>query len=304
MDTAVLRTYVHIIEEGSFAGAARRMGVSRSLVSKYVSDLEARLGAQLLTRSTRSLSPTELGRSYFEQVREILQHLDDADDSVRQGVGMVAGKLRIGAPVTFTLQVLNPHVMRFMEAYPDVRLDLSLDDGCVDPVAAGFDATIRVGVLDDSSMRARHLCEVDTVLVASPEYLAEHGTPTEPADLSAHRILYYTNTKSAGTWPFRRGNEVIHQKVTPAFSTNNGDMIRTAALDGQGVALTVGFQVAADLAAGRLVPILTNYGLPELPVSVIWPSSRNMGAALRAFVDFLGQSDFHSRRVVSPELVK
>ncbi|WP_112308942.1 LysR family transcriptional regulator [Pseudogemmobacter bohemicus] len=294
MDTAVLRTYVHIIEEGSFAGAARRMGVSRSLVSKYVSDLEARLGAQLLTRSTRSLSPTELGRSYFEQVRAILQHLDEAEDSVRQGVGRVAGKLRIGAPVSFTLQVLNPHVMRFMEAFPDVRLDLSLDDGCVDPVAAGFDATIRVGMLEDSAMRARHLCQVDTVLVASPAYLAEHGSPEEPADLAGHRILYYTNSKSAGTWPFRRGEEVIHQKVTPAFSTNNGDMIRTAALDGQGIALTVGFQVATDLAEGRLVPILTRYGLPELPVSVIWPTSRNMSAALRAFVDFLGKSDFHA----------
>ncbi len=290
MDTAVLRTYVNIIEEGSFAGAARRMGISRSLVSKYVSDLEARLGAQLLTRSTRSLSPTDLGRSYFEQVRDILQHLDEADDSVRLSAGRVAGRLRIGAPISFTLKVLQPHVMRFMEENPDVRLDLSLDDGCVDPVAAGFDATIRVGVLEDTSMRARYLCQVGTMLVASPEYLAEHGTPQVPAELIAHRCLYYTNTRSSGTWPFRKGGEVIHQKITPAFSSNNGDMIRTAALNGQGIAVTVGFQVAEDLAAGRLVPILTDYGLPELPVSIIWPSSRNMTAALRAFVDYLGKS--------------
>ncbi len=291
MDTAVLRTYVHIIDEGSFAGAARRMGISRSLVSKYVSDLEARLGAQLLTRSTRSLRPTGLGQTYYEQVREILRNLDEAEDSVRQGAGRVAGRLRVGAPVSFTLQVLNPHVMRFMEENPEVRLDLSLDDGCVDPVAAGVDATIRVGLLEDSALRARQLCMVDTVLVASPAYLAEHGTPLLPADLQDHRCLYYTNSRSSGTWPFRHGEEVIHQKVTPAFSSNNGDMIRKAALDGQGIALTVGFQVADDLKAGRLVPLLTGYGLPELPVSVIWPSSRNMSAALRAFVDFLSQRD-------------
>lgn len=287
MDTAVLRTYVHIVEEGSFAAAARRMGVSRSMASKYVSDLEARLGARLLTRSTRSLRPTELGQSYYERVRDILKDLDAAEDSVRRSAGRVAGRLRIGAPVSYTLQVLNPQVMRFMEDYPEVVLDLSLDDGCVDLVSGGFDAIIRVGMLEDSSLRAKHLHMVETVLVASPEYLATHGTPQDPADLGGHRILYYTNSRGSGTWSFLRDGETVHQKVQPAFASNNGDMIRTAAIEGKGIGLTVGFQVAEDLAAGRLVPLLTDFALPPLPVSVIWPSSRNMSAALRAFVDFL-----------------
>ena len=289
MDTAVLQTYLHIVDEGSFAAAARRMGISKSLSSKYISDLEASLGARLLTRSTRSVRPTDVGLEYYAQVKDVLSRLEVANEAVRQVSQRAAGRLRVGTPISYTLKVLQPHVMRFVEEFPEVQLDLVLDDSCNDLVGDGFDAVIRVGELDDSGLFARRLHSARILVVASPEYLAEHGTPERPADLLNHRCLHYTNMRGSGTWPFQHGNEIIHQKIHPFFSSNNGEMIRAAALEGKGIAMGVDFMVTEDLAAGRLVQVMPEFSFPDLPVNMVYASSRNMTAALRAFLDFLGR---------------
>ncbi len=290
MDTSVLQTYLHIVDEGSFAAAARRMGISKSLTSKYISDLEASLGARLLTRTTRSVRPTEVGLEYYRQVKEVLGRLETANEAVRHISARPSGRLRVGSPVSYTLNVLQPLVMRFVEEYPEVQLELVLDDSRSDMIADGLDAVVRVGELDDSAQYARRLHSARVLVVASPAYLAEHGTPERPSDLLAHRCLYYTHMRGAGTWPFRQNDEIIHQKIHPFFSANNGEMIRSAALEGKGVAMGVDFLVDADLAAGRLVQVLHDYTLPDLPVNLVYPSSRNMTAALRAFLDFLGRN--------------
>ena len=287
MDTAVLQTYVHIVDEGSFAAAARRMGISKSLSSKYISDLEASLGARLLTRSTRSVRPTEVGIDYYRQVKEVLTRLEVANETVRQVSQHPSGRLRIASPISYTLKVLQPQMMNFVETYPDVQLDLVLNDSTNDLVGDGFDAVIRVGELEDSSLYARKLHAVKVLTVASPSYLEIFGTPEKPADLVNHRSLYYTNIKGAETWPFRHNDEIIYQKIYPFFSSNNGEMIRAAALDGKGIAMGVDFLVDEDLQSGRLVQVLPEFSLPDLPVHLIYPSTRNMTAALRAFMDFM-----------------
>ena len=253
MDTSVLQTYLHIVDEGSFAAAARRMGISKSLTSKYISDLETSLGARLLTRTTRSVRPTEVGLEYYRQVKEVLGRLETANETVRHVSARPSGRLRVGSPVSYTLNVLQPLVMRFVEEYPEVQLELVLDDSRSDMIADGLDAVVRVGELDDSALFARRLHSARVLVVASPSYLAEHGTPERPSDLLAHRCLYYTHMRGAGTWPFRQNDEIIHQKIHPFFSANNGEMIRSAALEGKGVAMGVDFLVAEDLAAGRLI---------------------------------------------------
>lgn len=289
METAVLQTYVHIVDEGSFAAASRRMGISKSLTSKYIADLEASLGTRLLTRTTRSVRPTEIGAEYYRQVKEILGQLESANESVRQVATRASGRLRVGAPISYSLNVLQPHVMRFVEAYPDIQLELVLDDGRSDVIAEGLDAVIRVGDLGDSSLMVRRLHSAQVLVVASPGYLADHGRPETPADLSAHRCLYFTHMRGAGTWPFRQNDEIVHQKIQPFFASNNAQMIRLAALEGTGIAMAVDFLVAEDLAAGRLVQVLPEFSLPDLPVSLIYPPSRTMTAALRAFLDCLTQ---------------
>lgn len=287
METAVLRTFLHIVDGGSFAEAARRMGISKSLCSKYISDLEASLGARLLTRSTRSVKPTAVGLDYSARVREILTQLDAATEAVRAISAQPSGPLKVGAPIFYTLRVLQPHMLRFIEQHPEIQLEAVLDDERADLVGDSFDAVIRIGDLDDSGLFARHLHDVRLMLVASPGYLAAHGVPVKPSDLSDHRSIYYTNLRGSGTWPFRRGNEVIHQKIVPVFQTNNGEMVRAAAMDGKGIAMMPVFMIDEELRDGRLVPILTDFFLPEIPVNLIYPSRRHMTAALRAFMEFM-----------------
>ncbi len=293
MDIAVLQAYVHVVDEGSFAAAARRMGISRSLSSKYISDLENSLHVRLLTRTTRSVRPTEAGLDYYHRVKAALQELDSANEAARSVSERPSGRLRIGSPVSYTLKVLNPQVMRFMATYPDIQLDLVLDDQCADLVNDGLDAVIRVGELDDSAIFARRLHGAESLIVASPAYLAEQGTPASPSDLNGHRLLHYTNMRGAATWPFHKDKDVLHQKIQPSFSSNNGDMLRAAALEGRGIAMMVDFLVADDLASGALVRVLPDYPMPALPVHLLYPSNRNMTAALRAFVDFMAKAQRH-----------
>ncbi|SEM57880.1 DNA-binding transcriptional regulator, LysR family [Gemmobacter aquatilis] len=286
MDTAILQTYVHIVDEGSFAAAARRMGISKSMCSKYISDLETSLGARLLTRSTRSVKPTTLGMEYYGKVKEILDRLQQANETVRSTSSHASGHLKVGAPISYTLRVLQPYLMRFTEDYPDVLLETVLDDSCTDLIGDGFDAAIRIGELDDSSLYVRRLHGSRVYVIASPGYVRDHGVPQKPSDLSNHRCLYYTNMRGSGTWPFQHGNEIVYQKIHPVFSANNGDLIRAAALAGKGIALMPEFMIEEDLRSGALVPLLSDYSLPEIPISLVYPTRKNMTAALRAFLDF------------------
>ena len=286
MDIAILRTFVAIVDEGSFAAAARRMAISKSLCSKYISDLEADLGVRLLNRTTRSVTPTAAGQDYATRIREVLAGLDEASEAVRALSDNPAGPLKIGSPIIYTLKVLQPHLLRFIEDNPDVRLEVVLDDGKADMMVGGFDAVIRIGHLPDSALTARKLHEAKIVMVASPGYIAKHGAPRTPAELTRHRCLHYSNLRGSGTWPLQQGNELIHQRVQITFASNNSELLRSMAVEGRGIAMLPLFALGDELQTGALVPLMCDHTVPDLPVSLVFPSRRLMTAAMRSFLNF------------------
>ncbi|MFP1645800.1 LysR family transcriptional regulator [Pontitalea aquivivens] len=286
METNILRAYALIVEEGTFSAAALRLGISKSMCSKHISDLEQTLGARLLTRSTRSVKPTAIGVEYYAKVRRILDLLDEVNECVKLESATATGKLRIGSPVSYSLRLMQAHILQFLQDYPGIQLESVFDDRKSDLIAEGFDAVIRIGDLEDTSMVARRLDSVKTLVVATPDYLHQHGTPERPGDLASHKVIHYTNMQGAETWPFQKDDELIWQKVHPRFSSNNGEIIRLAALAGHGIAYLPEFLIAEDLQAGTLVPIMTEFRRPDLPVSIIYPSRKNPSAALKAFLDF------------------
>lgn len=286
MDISVFRTFVSVIDEGSFSGAALRMGISRSLCSKHVADLEADLGVRLLTRTTRKVTPTATGLSYCQALRDVLTRLDEATEAVKATSASLSGSLKIGSPIFYTLKVLQPHLLDFMERYRDVQLQIVLDDGASDIVGDGFDAVIRIGNLKDSTLHARRLHAVRIMLVAAPDYLSRNGRPEKPADLLRHDCLHYTNLPGNLTWPLRRGSRTIRQPVRPIFFSNNTEMLHSMALNGKGLALLPEFVVRDGIAAGQLEVVMCEYALPDLPVNLVYPSGKLMTGAMRSFLDF------------------
>ena len=285
MDISVFRTFVSVVDEGSFAAAAQRMGISRSLCSKHIADLESDLGVRLLTRTTRKVTPTPTGLSCSRDLREILARLDRATEAAR-ATANPSGALKIGSPIFYTLKVLQPHLLDFMERFRDIRLQVVLDDGSSDIVGGGFDAVIRIGNLADSTLHARRLHSVRILLVGSPGYLDRSGRPERPADLLRHDCLHYTNLPGNLTWPLRRGSRTIRQPIRPSFSSNNTELLHAMAVNGKGLALLPEFVVRDDIAAGRLAVLMTDYALPDLPVNLVYPSGKLMTGAMRSFLDF------------------
>ncbi len=286
MDISVFRTFVSVVDEGSFSTAALRMGISRSLCSKHVADLEAHLGVRLLTRTTRKVTPTPMGLSYSRDLREVLARLDAATESVKAASGNLSGTLKIGSPIFYTLKVLQPHLLDFMERHRDVQLQIVLDDGASDIIGDGFDAVIRIGNLKDSTLYARKLHTVRIMLVAAPDYLDRNGRPERPADLLRHDCLHYTNLPGNLTWPLRRGSRTIRQPVRPSFFSNNTELLHSMAVNGRGLALLPEFIIRDDVEAGRLVILMPEYALPDLPVSLVYPSGKLLTGAMRSFLDF------------------
>lgn len=286
MDISVFRTFVSVVDEGSFSTAALRMGISRSLCSKHVADLETHLGVRLLTRTTRKVTPTPMGLSYSRDLREVLARLDAATESVKAASGNLSGTLKIGSPIFYTLKVLQPHLLDFMERHRDVQLQIVLDDGASDIIGDGFDAVIRIGNLKDSTLYARKLHTVRIMLVAAPDYLDRNGRPERPADLLRHDCLHYTNLPGNLTWPLRRGSRTIRQPVRPSFFSNNTELLHSMAVNGRGLALLPEFIIRDDVEAGRLVILMPEYALPDLPVSLVYPSGKLLTGAMRSFLDF------------------
>lgn len=286
MDISVFRTFVFVVDEGSFAAAAQRMGISRSLCSKHIADLEADLGVRLLARTTRKVTPTAIGVSFVDELRGILDRLDSATEAVRATTASRSGVLKIGSPIFYTLKVLQPHLLDFMERFRDIQLQVVLDDGASDIVGQGFDAVIRIGNLADSTLHARRIHSARIMLVAAPDYLARAGRPEVPADLLRHDCLHYTNLPGNLTWPLRRGSRTIRQTVKPSFSSNNTELLHSMALNGKGLALLPEFIIGDDVAVGRLEVLMTDYALPDLPVNLVYPSGKLLTGAMRSFLDF------------------
>ncbi len=283
-----MRTLVAVVSEGSFSRAAERLSMSPQLVSKYVAQLESRLGARLINRSTRRLSVTEVGQAYYERCGDVLADIDEMENAVGDATAAARGKLRINAPMTFGTMHLSRAIAEYQCEQPQVSVDLTLDDRVVDIVSEGYDIAIRIGRLRESSLVARKLAPVRLVVCGAPDYLAERGVPKTPRDLEDHECLRYTLSSDSGQWEFREGEETHAVKVNGAFLANNGDAIRLAALAGRGLALQPTFIVGDDIRAGRLQLLLQDYDVEPMGVYAVYAHRKYLSGKVRTFVDFLG----------------
>ncbi|MYZ44397.1 LysR family transcriptional regulator [Schauerella aestuarii] len=283
-----MEVFVMVVSRGSFVRASEALDTSPANVTRYITELEAHLGTRLLNRSARTLSLTESGAAYYARGRYLLEAFADADAIAQQATIQPRGRLRVNVPVSFGIARLAPLWPVFMARYPDVELDIALIDGIVDIVEEGFDLAIRISRLPSGTHAARKLMTSRNVVCASPGYLAVHGAPDTPQDLKAHRCLGYTYARTAQAWQFVDSEQVPHTvTVRYRMHTNNGDTARAAALAGCGIIWQPTFLIGDDLRAGRLVPLLPGYRMPDIDVLAVYPSRRQLSANVRVMVDFL-----------------
>lgn len=287
---AEMEAFVHVVDQGGFTEAARKLGVSKSAVSKHVAALESRLAVRLLNRTTRRVSPTEIGLAYYDRARTVLKDAAEADDMVTAMQAEPRGALRISVPVTFGLTHLSGAVLAFLEAYPEVEIHLVLDDRFVEIVAEGFDLAIRIGTLADSSLRARRLAESRMMLVAAPAYLAARGVPRTLDDLTEHQLLHYSNLSTGNVWRLTTAKGQERQiRVGGRLTANNGETLRRAAEAGLGITMQPAFILGDAVREGRLVEILPDHPLEAVGIHAVYPPGRFTQPKLRVFIDFLAE---------------
>ncbi len=283
-----LRVFVAVVEQGSFAAAADHLGLSRTAASKHVQDLEARLGAALLSRTTRSVSLTHTGAAYFERARGILEELEAADAEAGLQTRTPRGRLRMSVPVSFGVCHLAPQLKGFMDLFPEVHLDLVVSDRQVNLVDEGFDLTIRIGELADSSLIARRIATTRLILCAAPAYLDANGRPAQPSDLSAHTCLGYPYWSGQREWRFTGPQGEKHKvQVDNHLWSNNGDLLLNAAIGGCGIIRQPDFIIHEALTRGELVELLPDFAKPEVGIHAVYPPAAVIPLRLRVFLDYL-----------------
>ncbi|KAB8054667.1 LysR family transcriptional regulator [Janthinobacterium rivuli] len=283
-----MEIFVAVVDAGSFTAAAEAFQISPVMVGKHIKYLEERLGARLLARTTRRQSLTEIGQQYVEQCRQILASIHAAERGAEAMRTAPRGKLKITAPVSFGSECIAPLLADYLDAYPEVSLELNLNDRTVDLVEEGFDAAIRIGKLEDSAMVARALRPYAMVMCAAPAYLARHGTPRTPADLARHECLDFMQWTRHVRWRLARSGDDDGSPVRESrFRSNNGQALRVAALHGFGIVMQAEILMAGDIAAGRLVPLLADYVPAPRPMHLVYARDRQPTPKLTTFIDFL-----------------
>jgi DNA-binding transcriptional LysR family regulator len=283
-----LQAFVAVVEAGSFTAAADRLDIAKSAVSRRVSALEERLGAQLLRRTTRRLNLTETGQSFYEHSTRILADLDEAEAAVAQEHGELRGVLRVALPLSFGVRHMSAPIGSFCRLHPRVSFELDLNDRRVDLLAEGVDLALRIGRLADSTLIARRLFEARTVVCASPAYLERHGTPGTPGDLVDHDCLVYGNLPDPTRWVCTDSEGDRHSTdVHAAMTASSGDFLCAASVEGLGIAMQPTFIAGDAIGRGELVPILTDYNWPVAPAYAIYPPTRHLSYRVREFIDFL-----------------
>ena len=282
---AAMESFVRTVERGSFAAAAAGRGLSASMVGNHVRFLEERLGTSILNRTTRQHSLTEIGRAYYERCRGILAEVEAAETAADTLRAVPRGLLRITAPVTLGTTVLPRLLAGYLHRYPEVRVDLVLQDHRLDLMADEMDVAIRAGVLPDSNLIARALPPLQLVVCAAPSYLAAHGTPGEPAELASHNCLDFTHAAAPLQWRLAGHGHEAAINVGGNLRINSGQALRNAALAGIGIVMQPDVLVSDDLAAGRLVRILDKYTAPALALHLLTLPNRQTTPKLRSFID-------------------
>jgi DNA-binding transcriptional LysR family regulator len=285
---AEMEAFVTVVDAGGFTEAARKMGVSKSAISKSISALEGRLAVRLLNRTTRRVSPTEVGLAYYDRARAVIKDAEEADSMVTAMQDTPQGSLRISVPVSLGMGEISDAISRFLTAYPNVEVNMVLDDRFVELLAEGFDMAIRIGVLADSSLKARKLTEVHVRLAASPAYLAEHGIPRTIDDLNHHHLLHYSNLSTGNFWRLRTpSGQERHIRAGGRLTANNGNSLMKAAEAGIGIAWLPSFILGDAISAGRLVEILPEMSQPPLGIYAVFPPGPFPQPKLRVLIDFL-----------------
>lgn len=289
-DLYQLKAFCAIVEHGSFTRAAAHLGISASVLSQIIKDLEVRLDLRLLNRTTRSISATEAGRKVYDQAKPAFQALDSIGDLSAEANGRISGQLRLNASRIAATIYLAPMLSGFLKDYPDVSVDIRVEDRLVDVVGDGFDAGIRLGERLHQDMIAVPLSgDIQMKVVASPAYLERFGTPNHPDDLSSHRCLCYRNPSDSSVyrWEFERGSEKRDVTVSGPIIVDEPAMLPVIAAEGVGIAYQFSHQVDRLIASGELVQLLSGWTPPFPGFFVYYPSRRQMAPALRAFVDHI-----------------
>ncbi len=279
--------FIKVVDTRSFTAAAERLNLSKSVVSRRIAELENRLGARLLNRTTRKLSLTEVGQAYYERCSRILTDLEEAEQAVADLHAAPRGRLRVNAPVSFGMQHLAPAIAEFLARYTSIEIEMDLNDRYVDLIDEGYDLAVRIGRLRDSSLIAKRLAPARRVVCASPAYLEQHGTPATPEELINHNCLIYTNVPAAEQWQFRVGEEMRTVRVSGSLRANNGDLLHAAAVAGVGIVVLPTFMVGQALSSGALKTLLLDCYTSESNVYAVYPQNRHLSPKVRAFVDFL-----------------
>ena len=285
-----MRLFVEVVNRGSFTGAAEKTGLSRAQLSKSVMQLESFLGARLLNRTTRKISLTETGQIYFERCTAILQEVEEAEAVAREMTDNPSGNLLLAAPTSFGVRHLENLIPQYLKKYPNMQISLSLNDRFVDVIAEGYDLVIRIAELADSSLISRRIAPCKRVFCASPDYLNNFGTPQVPQDLAIHRCLVYSNELKPDSWDLHGPEGIESVKINGPFCSDNGDVLRSAAVAGLGITLLPTFIVGPDLQAGRLQQVLSEYCPPEIAIYALFPSRKYLSAKVRSFIEFLTEN--------------
>lgn len=285
-----MRTFAKVVESGSFAGAAARLGVSPGTVSDHVKELEKRLGTQLIHRTTRKLALTDTGRVFYERSTRILADLEEAEQVAGDPQAAPRGELRVNATPAFGMMQLSPAISDFTARFPEVSVELMLSDRMADLIDEGFDVAVRVEPIPDSSLIARQLGPVRVVICATPGYLERHGRPETPADLAGHNCLTITGPSQLRNWHLTGADGTpVDIRVSGHLRSNSAGVLMCAALAGQGLVCLPTFITGDALRTGRLVTVLDQYVAQPFTLRALYPPNRHLSAKVRAFVDFLAE---------------
>ncbi|OYD65055.1 UNVERIFIED_ORG: LysR family transcriptional regulator [Burkholderia sp. CF145] len=287
---AAMEIFVSVAEAGSFSAAAKRMNVGQPAISKSVAQLEERLGVRLILRSTRGLTMTDAGQRFYEHAKRAIQEADDAEQVVRHASDSLSGKLRVSAAVTFACLHVLPSLDSFLSRHPKLEIDLKLDDRIIDLLEEGMDVALRMGALTDSSMTARRIGRSPRLVVGTPDYFSRAGVPTTPAELDRHQAIVYSQGGGGETWTFRQNDSDVDVTVSGRVRVSAAEGMRTAVLNGVGLAIASRWMFSPELASGKVEAVLTDWTLPAVDLWAVFPSGRLVTAKARAFVEFVEEA--------------
>jgi DNA-binding transcriptional LysR family regulator len=284
---AAIEIFIRVVDTGSFSAAARHYDVGQPAVSKAIAQLEEWLGVKLLLRTTRALTPTEAGTSFYQRARRAVEEADEAVLAARGTASGLAGKLRVSAAVCFARLHIVPRLPEFLAQHPNLELELVLDDRNIDLVEEGIDLALRMGVLADSNMTARRLAEARRRVVGTPEYFERQGIPTEPANLLGHRAVIYTRDGGGEEWKFRKETAEVSVKMQGQVKITATEGVRAAVIADIGLAIASEWAFTPELKSGKVVSVMDDWMLPAISLSAVYPTGRLASTKARQFATFV-----------------